>query len=178
MGIKGLFPYLREEAPGSIKEQKLACYAGRTLAIDASTFLYQFLVAIRTGDAASHLSNRAGDATSHLSGFLNRTIKVRMRFHTARAKFRPLGQSVRAREHPRCATTARATARARVWRAVVLRASARRWGWSPDGVPCTAFLSRQPTTRNRRARATSHCARRCFLDNTCDREVRDKSNLN
>ena len=72
MGIKGLFPYLKAEAPGCIREQKLACYAGRVLAIDASTFLYQFLVAIRTGAAATHLANAEGDATSHIAGFLQR----------------------------------------------------------------------------------------------------------
>ena len=60
MGIKGPFPYLKAEAPGCIREQKLACYAGRVLAIDASTFLYQFLVAIRMGAAATHLANAEG----------------------------------------------------------------------------------------------------------------------
>ena len=53
MGIKGLFPFLSENAPLSIKETKMEAMTGRVLAIDASTFLYQFLVAIRTG--AVHL---------------------------------------------------------------------------------------------------------------------------
>ena len=46
------------------------------LAIDASTFLYQFLVAIRTGAAATHLANAEGDATSHIAGFLQRTVRI------------------------------------------------------------------------------------------------------
>ena len=40
MGIKGLFPFLREKAPAAIKERSLKDYLGRTLAIDASMSLY------------------------------------------------------------------------------------------------------------------------------------------
>ena len=43
MGIKGLFPFLREKAPAAIKERSLKDYLGRTLAIDASMLLYHFL---------------------------------------------------------------------------------------------------------------------------------------
>ena len=35
MGIKGLFPFLREKAPAAIKERSLKDYLGRTRAIDA-----------------------------------------------------------------------------------------------------------------------------------------------
>ena len=76
MGIKGLFPFLRSEAPGSIVETSLSDYMGRTLAVDASMHLYSFLAAIRTGGEATHLSNSRGEATSHLQGFVNRCLKM------------------------------------------------------------------------------------------------------
>lgn len=79
MGIKGLFPFLREHAPKAVTEiQSQQNYNGRILAIDASTCLYQFVVAIRTGTGESYqnLTNDKGEITSHLSGFLNRTVKL------------------------------------------------------------------------------------------------------
>merc|ERR1719421_542090 len=49
---------------------------GRTLAIDASTCLYQFLVAVRQGEASTNLTNDEGNVTSHIVGFLSRTVKM------------------------------------------------------------------------------------------------------
>ena len=49
---------------------------GRTIAIDASMCMYQFLVAVRQGDAQVNLSNAAGDVTSHIQGFLSRTVRL------------------------------------------------------------------------------------------------------
>ena len=46
---------------------------GRVIAIDASMCLYQFLVAVRQGEAQSNLSNASGEVTSHIQGFLSRT---------------------------------------------------------------------------------------------------------
>ena len=76
MGIKGLFPFLSENAPLAIKETKLEAMTGRTLAIDASMCLYQFIVAVRLGEGQSNLTNEAGEVTSHIQGFLTRTIRL------------------------------------------------------------------------------------------------------
>ena len=66
MGIKGLFPFLTESAPLAIKETKVEAMTGRAIAIDASMCLYQFLVAVRQGEAQSNLSNASGEVTSSL----------------------------------------------------------------------------------------------------------------
>ena len=76
MGIKGLFPFVSENAPLAVKETKMEAMTGRTIAIDASMCLYQFLVAVRQGEAQSNLSNAAGDVTSHIQGFLGRTVRL------------------------------------------------------------------------------------------------------
>jgi len=76
MGIKGLFPFLREKAPAAIKERSLKDYLGRTLAIDASMSLYHFLSAIRTGPDAQNLTNSNNEATSHLQGFATRVLRL------------------------------------------------------------------------------------------------------
>lgn len=52
---------------------------GRTLAVDASNFIYQFLVAVRSSDGtgySSMLTNDAGEVTSHLQGVFNRTVRI------------------------------------------------------------------------------------------------------
>ena len=76
MGIKGLFPFLSDNAKLCIKETKVEAMTGRTIAIDASMCLYQFLVAVRQGDSQTNLSNSAGEVTSHIQGFLSRTVRL------------------------------------------------------------------------------------------------------
>jgi flap endonuclease-1 len=79
MGIKGLGPLLRDEAPQSIKEVNLASLNGRKIAIDASMAIYQFLIAVRSGNdgyAAQQLTNEAGETTSHIQGMFNRTVRL------------------------------------------------------------------------------------------------------
>eukprot|EP00916_Digyalum_oweni_P002813 GHVL01005216.1.p1 GENE.GHVL01005216.1~~GHVL01005216.1.p1 ORF type:complete len:527 (-),score=149.80 GHVL01005216.1:277-1815(-) len=76
MGIKQLMKFLSDHAPSSIKETKYDAYTGRKLAIDASTSLYQFMIAIRDGEQFANLTNEAGEITSHLSGMLSRTVKL------------------------------------------------------------------------------------------------------
>ena len=76
MGIKGLFSFISEAAPLSIKETEMKSYTGQIIAIDASMCLYQFLVAVRQGEAQSNLSNASGEVTSHIQGFLSRTVKL------------------------------------------------------------------------------------------------------
>lgn len=79
MGIQGLTRLIQDSAPDAIKEKTLKDYTGRAVAIDASMALYQFLIAVRSGDGgapSSMLTNDAGDVTSHLQGMLTRTIRL------------------------------------------------------------------------------------------------------
>ncbi len=83
MGIKGLMPLIRSDAPNSFKLIKKSStknavkqpYNGKIIAIDASIFLYQFLVQIRIDgkDDSHHLTDLDGNITSHIQGFLMRT---------------------------------------------------------------------------------------------------------
>lgn len=74
MGIKQLSKLIADVAPEAIKENEIASYFGRRIAIDASTSLYQFLVAIRM--RSDLMVNGSGEATSHLIGFFHRTNKL------------------------------------------------------------------------------------------------------
>ena len=78
MGIKQLFKFVSENAPKSVTSTSMDSYTGRTLAIDASTCLYQFLIAVRTGQESQYqnLTNAAGEVTSHITGFLSRTLRL------------------------------------------------------------------------------------------------------
>mmetsp|Transcript_19185 Transcript_19185/g.55834 ORF Transcript_19185/g.55834 Transcript_19185/m.55834 type:complete len:455 (-) Transcript_19185:211-1575(-) len=78
MGIKGLAKLLSDEAPECIKEVPLSSLQGRKVAIDASMAIYQFLIAVRSGNpntAAAMLTNADGETTSHVQGMFNRTIR-------------------------------------------------------------------------------------------------------
>lgn len=57
------------------KEVELDSLAGKTLAVDSSLFLYQFLSTIRQRDG-SLLMDSKGQVTSHLAGLFNRTVKL------------------------------------------------------------------------------------------------------
>jgi flap endonuclease-1 len=50
MGIKSLMKLIQDYAPGCVKLSEMKAYFNRTVAIDASTSLYQFLVAVRQAD--------------------------------------------------------------------------------------------------------------------------------
>ena len=79
MGIKQLAKLIADVAPGAVREQTLNDFTGRTIAIDASMAIYQFLVAVRAagdGGIASMLTNEAGEVTSHLQGMFSRTIRM------------------------------------------------------------------------------------------------------
>ncbi|KAF2077461.1 hypothetical protein CYY_001234 [Polysphondylium violaceum] len=75
MGIKKLTELIEDNAPTSIKTNELKNYFGRIIAIDASTSLYQFLIAMNA-DVSSALTNQLGETTSHLQGMFYRTIKL------------------------------------------------------------------------------------------------------
>eukprot|EP01064_Diplonema_japonicum_P009249 TRINITY_DN1670_c1_g2_i1.p1 TRINITY_DN1670_c1_g2~~TRINITY_DN1670_c1_g2_i1.p1 ORF type:complete len:390 (+),score=100.59 TRINITY_DN1670_c1_g2_i1:69-1238(+) len=78
MGIQGLTKLLTDKAPGCIKETEIKSYFGRTIAIDASMSIYQFLIAMKMASESgvSELSNAEGMVTSHLQGMWSRTIRM------------------------------------------------------------------------------------------------------
>jgi flap endonuclease-1 len=79
MGIKNLSKLLSDMAPKCVKEATLDNYTGRVVAIDASMYIYQFLVAIRhsgSGGMEGVLTNAEGSVTSHIQGMLHRTIRI------------------------------------------------------------------------------------------------------
>ncbi|KAJ5066392.1 flap endonuclease 1 [Anaeramoeba ignava] len=76
MGIKGLTNQIKEKAPESVRVEQLKNYFGRIIAIDASTAIYQFLIAVRTGEDGNQLKNQMGEVTSHLQGMFYRTIRL------------------------------------------------------------------------------------------------------
>lgn len=63
MGIKGLKRVVADNVPEAIKENVLPSYFGRVIAIDASMFLYSFLVAIRAGGDQYALTDANGETT-------------------------------------------------------------------------------------------------------------------
>jgi len=74
MGIKGLMKFLHDAAPKAIREvDSQAAYTGRSVAIDASMCLYQFLIMIRDNRQGSYqnLTNEDGKVTSPLVGMLS-----------------------------------------------------------------------------------------------------------
>ncbi|UKK01622.2 5'-3' exonuclease [Theileria orientalis] len=76
MGIKGLIPFLNEKVPGSMTEMTLESLSGEYIAVDASTALYQFTIAIRDSSYFSSLVNSSGESTSHLYGMMSRCSKL------------------------------------------------------------------------------------------------------
>lgn len=72
MGVKNLMKWIEKYAPSAIKKLPQQQLLGRTIAIDASMQIYQFLVAIRHN--GSNLVDAEGNTTSHLSGLLSRTM--------------------------------------------------------------------------------------------------------
>ncbi|KAI8866524.1 PIN domain-like protein [Ramicandelaber brevisporus] len=75
MGIHGLSKVIAENAPAAKQLTKYENLFSRKIAIDASTSIYQFLVAVRTGDG-TNLTASDGSTTSHLMGMFHRTIRM------------------------------------------------------------------------------------------------------
>lgn len=72
---------IADHAPRAIQEYPITNYFGRRIAIDASTSIYQFLVAVRAADGtnggvAQNLQNASGETTSHIMGMFYRTIRM------------------------------------------------------------------------------------------------------
>jgi flap endonuclease-1 len=75
MGIKGLQNLITDSSPNSVKEDILKNYFSRTVAIDASMTIYQFLISIK-GAYGADLQNDSGEVTNHLQGLLYRTTRM------------------------------------------------------------------------------------------------------
>lgn len=79
MGIHKLMSLIEEKAPKAIKEIQLDLLTGKTVAIDASMSIYQFLISTQTlskGFGVSELRDKDGNLTGHLVGLLNRTLTL------------------------------------------------------------------------------------------------------
>jgi flap endonuclease-1 len=77
MGIQGLAKLIADKCPEAIVENELKNYFGRSVAIDASMSLYQFVIAVRPDDMGQYtLTNEYGETTSHISGLFYRTIRM------------------------------------------------------------------------------------------------------
>ncbi|KAJ2771583.1 Elongation of fatty acids protein 2 [Coemansia nantahalensis] len=74
MGIKGLKQVIADRAPAALRTVEMPQLVGRKVAIDASTSLYQFLVAVRS--EGQSLATSEGHTTSHLIGLLYRTVSM------------------------------------------------------------------------------------------------------
>ncbi|KAI9499913.1 Elongation of fatty acids protein 2 [Coemansia spiralis] len=71
MGIKGLKQVIADRAPAALRTVEMQHLVGRKVAVDASTSLYQFLIAVRS--EGQNLTTSDGSTTSHLVGLLYRT---------------------------------------------------------------------------------------------------------
>jgi flap endonuclease-1 len=69
MGIKGLKAILRTRAPKSIQKIKLSSLSGKTVAFDASLFVYKWYLA-----AGGNIKNKDGRAINHIQGALFNTV--------------------------------------------------------------------------------------------------------
>lgn len=73
MGIKQLAKVIKEVSIKGIRERPLAYYISKTVAIDASMSIYQFLIAVRSDGSKLGVGD---ETTSHLVGLFYRTIKM------------------------------------------------------------------------------------------------------
>ncbi|EOB14981.1 Flap endonuclease 1-A [Nosema bombycis CQ1] len=73
MGIKQLTKLIKENSKKGIVERPLSFYSDKKVAIDASMFIYQFLIAVRNEGTALGTDD---NVTSHLVGLFYRTINI------------------------------------------------------------------------------------------------------
>lgn len=73
MGVKGLFKVIQERSPDAVKQTKLEDLSGKTVGIDASLSLYQFIIAIKnSGD----LKDDKGNSTSHIQAVIGKVLSL------------------------------------------------------------------------------------------------------
>ena len=74
MGIKGLLKFLKTYASDSIKTTTPTEYVGKTIAIDTSIIIYQYVIALK--GAGTELIDINGNITSHIYGIINKAINI------------------------------------------------------------------------------------------------------
>jgi len=74
MGVNGLIKVIKSEAPAAVREVSMTDLSGKTIAIDASISVYQFLGVKTTG--GKPIVNKRGEPINHLQGFFFRTIQM------------------------------------------------------------------------------------------------------
>ena len=72
MGIKGLTQLIMIHSPSSITTMNLHTLSGKTVAIDASLFMYKMLINMRTSNN-DYLKNNKGKIVSHITGIFYKT---------------------------------------------------------------------------------------------------------
>lgn len=70
MGIKHIIKLLKKHAKGCIMEYSMDRFRGMSIAIDASSIVYQTVIAMRSN--GKDLTNKKGEITSHLKGILDK----------------------------------------------------------------------------------------------------------
>ena len=80
MGIKQLMSLIQEKSPKAIKSLSMDMLTGKTVAVDASMAMYQFLIATQTFSSGGRpgvgeLTDADGNLTGHLVGIFHRTIQ-------------------------------------------------------------------------------------------------------
>ena len=73
MGIKGLTPLIKQYSPESIETVNLHTLSGKTIAIDASLFMYKMLINVRKSDK-SYFTSQDGKVVSHITGIFYKTV--------------------------------------------------------------------------------------------------------
>tara|TARA_B100000963_G_scaffold177107_1_gene154032 strand:+ start:1688 stop:2689 length:1002 start_codon:yes stop_codon:yes gene_type:complete len=73
MGIKGLTPLIKQYSPESIETVNLHTLTGKTIAIDASLFMYKMLINVRKSDK-SYFTSQDGKVVSHITGIFYKTV--------------------------------------------------------------------------------------------------------
>ena len=81
MGIHRLYPLIENKAPTAIKEVPISVFTSKSLAVDASKIIYQFVVSttnIQAKDSVfqniSELTDSEGNLTGHLMGFIYKSL--------------------------------------------------------------------------------------------------------
>lgn len=72
MGIKGLTQLIKQHSPDAINTANLHKLSGKTVAIDASLFMYKMLINVRRSDQ-SYFKSQDGKVVSHITGIFYKT---------------------------------------------------------------------------------------------------------
>jgi len=72
MGIKGLTQLIKQNSPDAIETINLHKLSGKTIAIDASLFMYKMLINVRKSDQ-SYFKSEQGKVVSHITGIFYKT---------------------------------------------------------------------------------------------------------